>query len=377
MASIVQELSVPETVEFENTGFSNNGSNLTCITCRLLFPTPKEQKAHFKDELHRFNLKRKVANLPPVTQQIYDLKVKGAVKSPETLETETKDFKCETCNKHFASNNTYSQHMKSKKHLDLEKLGPQKKSEPKKASKVETENTTTPAPAPTLSSLVQDTSSFTQEELEFIESKLKTTKPLTIEDCLFCPLKSESFEANMDHMTKEHSLFIPDIEYVKDLQGLIKYLGDKVAIGNICLYCNGKGRSFNSLEAVQSHMRALSHCKLLYENNEDEYEDYYDFSTDYSDQADVKSSIQVSEDGNSLIFGNGKVIGHRTLSLYYRQHFKLPESRESVLLNKLMSEYRMLGWYNNQINNSEVSPFRDSYWTQDFITLLQTTLQTA
>lgn len=26
----------------------------------------------------------------------------------------------------------------------------------------------------------------------------------------------------------------------------------------------------------------MSHCKLAYEENEDEYEEFYDFSTDYS-----------------------------------------------------------------------------------------------
>ena len=55
-------------------------------------------------------------------------------------------------------------------------------------------------------------------------------------------------------MTKVHGFFVPDIEYMKDLKGFIKYLGEKISIGFVCLYCNGKGRSFWSLEAVQDHM---------------------------------------------------------------------------------------------------------------------------
>ena len=55
----------------------------------------------------------------------------------------------------------------------------------------------------------------------------------------------------MQHMTKVHSFFIPEIEYLIDLGGLIKYLGEKISIGNACLYCK---REMKSLEAVRKHM---------------------------------------------------------------------------------------------------------------------------
>lgn len=58
----------------------------------------------------------------------------------------------------------------------------------------------------------------------------------------------------MLHMTEVHSLFIPDIEFLVDLKGLIKYLGEKVSVANVCLYCNGKGRELKSLAGVRRHM---------------------------------------------------------------------------------------------------------------------------
>lgn len=58
----------------------------------------------------------------------------------------------------------------------------------------------------------------------------------------------------MTHMTTTHSLFIPDIEYLVDLRGLIRYLGEKITVGNVCLFCNGKGRGMRSIEAVRKHM---------------------------------------------------------------------------------------------------------------------------
>merc|ERR1711916_39142 len=88
---------------------------------------------------------------------------------------------------------------------------------------------------------------------------------------------------NLKHMSRFHSFFIPDIEYLKDVEGLMKHLCDKVAIGKICLYCNGRGKTFHSLEAIQAHMRDMGHCKLRYDENEDcpDYDDYYDFSATY------------------------------------------------------------------------------------------------
>lgn len=48
---------------------------------------------------------------------------------------------------------------------------------------------------------------------------------IPVTDCLFCPHHSSSLMKNVAHMTKVHSFFIPDIEYLSDLKGLIKYLG--------------------------------------------------------------------------------------------------------------------------------------------------------
>lgn len=86
-------------------------------------------------------------------------------------------------------------------------------------------------------------------------------------------------------MTHVHSLFIPDIEYISDLPGLIKYLGEKISVTNVCLLCNGRGRAFKSMEAVRGHMVDKSHCKIAYdsENNQLEIAEFYDFSSSYPD----------------------------------------------------------------------------------------------
>ena len=47
----------------------------TCITCRLVFEDLPQQKSHYQTAWHCFNLKRKVAGLAPVTQEVFEEKV--------------------------------------------------------------------------------------------------------------------------------------------------------------------------------------------------------------------------------------------------------------------------------------------------------------
>ena len=55
-------------------------------------------------------------------------------------------------------------------------------------------------------------------------------------------------------MAISHSFFIPDIEYLQDLHGLLMCLGKKVAVGNVCLFYNSKGHKFRTIEAVWKHI---------------------------------------------------------------------------------------------------------------------------
>ena len=47
----------------------------TCITCRVAFADADLQRSHYKTDWHRYNLKRKVADLPHVTAEGFNQRV--------------------------------------------------------------------------------------------------------------------------------------------------------------------------------------------------------------------------------------------------------------------------------------------------------------
>lgn len=92
----------------------------TCITCRVAFRDAEMQRAHYKTDWHRYNLRRKVANMAPVTAEGFQERVRAqrAVAEEESKGTATY---CTVCSKKFATFNAYENHLKSRRHVELEK----------------------------------------------------------------------------------------------------------------------------------------------------------------------------------------------------------------------------------------------------------------
>jgi pre-60S factor REI1 len=119
-----------------------------------------------------------------------------------------------------------------------------------------------------------------------IDEKIAAARTrLSPSHCLFCSLESLDLADNLTHMSTAHSFFIPDADYLIDISGLISYLGEKIAVGNICIYCSGSSREFRTIEATRKHMTDKSHCKIAYDSPDDRLEisDYYDFTSSYPD----------------------------------------------------------------------------------------------
>jgi len=332
---------------------STGVNSLTCISCRMSFRSPKDQRLHYQTDIHRFNLKRKVAELPPVTQEVYEQKMAqdalNAASLNKSKDQSTDVIACTVCNKKFASPNTLATHVKSKKHLDKVAAAANKEEtpdeevpkKPSKAIKLHLNKEDRQKRAD-FNGEDNDTEMTEAEEAKIIDERIKNARKILPEECIFCLKNNEDLEKNAKHMATVHSFFIPDIEYLSDMTGLFRYLGEKISVGLTCIWCN---EMFSSLEAVLNHMIDKSHCKLSYDH-EVEYEDYYDFSKDYEEGEEVskkKKTIELSDNGLELTLSDGRTIGHRSLNQYYQQNIKT-ETRASMLITSVVGQYKMLGY---------------------------------
>lgn len=336
-------------------------SVFTCLSCQIAFSSSEFQRNHYKSEWHRYNLKRKVAGMSPLSfdafqQRSFENAPQVAKKKPSV------NLFCPPCNRKFTNENMYQDHFKSSKHVknaeEFKKNGSVEKSILAPVAKQQEEKDKVES-----TEMLIEANADEAFVMEKVKEQLSKVKHLEVEECLFCSLKFDSLEENVRHMTLTHSLFIPDIEYLVDLRGLIQYLGEKIALGLTCLYCNGKGRGFHSLEAVRKHMIDKSHCKLNYDNDGDlEYVDFYDFhrddSVDPNDmeveevdefsegefEDDNEKALIISPDESELILPSGMRLGHRAYRRYYKQRFRPEDDRDSVIINKMVSEYKTLGY---------------------------------
>ncbi|GLI68657.1 hypothetical protein VaNZ11_013133 [Volvox africanus] len=397
-----------------------------CSTSGTYFADLQSLSEHYKSDFHRYNLKRKVAGLPPVTKEWFEARkaqlsstAAGASSAPVQriwIDLLTK--------KKFNTENTYLAFVKSKKYAELVRKSGQPPPEPIVVTRQpagdgnqQQPDSVGAAPAPASSAkpgfkVVAPSGGLPhkkldgadvsmaeaeEDEVDDDESGWETAseeevaelaglagppdKDTNMEDAasgdgkewpewdvrrsLFDNHMSESFQANLEHMYKKFGFYLPDSQYLTDPEGLLKYLGAKLQVGGVPLYVRGDDsnvRQFRSLHAVQRHMVDTSQCKMAYDDNEEEYEEFYDYDLGQdSGAADESSEVVVlagavpctstaavagyelvvggGEDG----FSGGKILGHREFARLYRQRHRPEDDRRSVLVNTMLARYRALG----------------------------------
>lgn len=201
----------------------------TCISCRVKFDTTEKQRTHFKSDWHQYNLKRKVCNLPaidlPSFQEIADQR-------------------------------------------------PSEKDIP--------EPTRKQIPGTSKDQTGSDTEDIEEEEWDDYDEEVEEAEMLArvIDDdtCLFCNKKSSNIHKNIEHMNLYHGFFIPEEQYLIDLEGLMEYLGFKVGAGATCLWCS---KEFTTTNGARLHMMYKDHCRIFYNQDKalDEFKEFYDYST--------------------------------------------------------------------------------------------------
>ncbi|CAB3238508.1 unnamed protein product [Arctia plantaginis] len=352
--------------------------SFTCITCQVRFKTPELQREHYKQDWHRYNLKRKVASIPPVTLEEFEIRAKEHRELSENANQDESQY-CKYCSKMFNTKNAYNNHLNSKKHkVSEEKFVENEKQEDEHSVPSDSDSfvkvtpnlqaTGDPSKFVVLNADACDDEDIeTDSDIEELDSdewdecRIKGSdsriKPC---DCLFCGHHSKNMVKNLKHMSESHSFFIPDVEYCVNIKDLLLYLGEKISQGYMCLWCNDTGRTFYSMEAAQAHMIDKGHCKMLHEGIAlAEYADFYDYSSSYPDQEktdegdmdvdeEVEGPATLEGDDVQLVLPSGITVGHRSLMRYYKQN--LTHNSQALVnksdrkLHRLLGVYKALGW---------------------------------
>jgi len=346
--------------------------SLTCISCKLIFTASDLHQVHYKSDWHRYNLKRRLVELPPLSKAAFE--IRAAAFEEGTKEKEKLDLKCNTCNKRFSSENSMKSHMKSKKHIDLETnvrivgskpfMGdPKVLQDSKSIHKITMDDV-----------MINDNEDddWDDDDSDWESASEDEEEGLTkivVDscDCLFCEHQSDTVENNLRHMTEAHSFFIPDLEYCCDIDSLIAYLAGKIRVGHMCLWCDTKGKEFKDAKAVLKHMFDKGHYKMLYEGDTlVEYADFYDYSS-CSDKVECFDEESIDEaldkSGFELVLPSGATIGHRSLSLYFKQNLKSKSDVALPKVKKLLQHYKALG-YTGATGPAAVKAKRDIVFMQ-------------
>lgn len=300
-----------------------------------------------RSDWHRYNLKRRVASLPPISSEVFTEKVLQA-RASTSAEADRASFEklCTVCQKTYFSENSYRNHLGSAKHRAREfALQNKPGGIADDATSVVTSTFSLGDPAETKTEVSVD-SDAEEEFSEVIEGLKKTglqdnvspvprpTNPrpsaagqskedhpisvatssaavtpssitptpsnkegptITLKNCLFCNYESPTVALNANHMEKIHGMFIPERQYLVDLEGLLSVLQQRVLEFHECLYC---GKVKANAFAAQTHMRDIGHCKIPYTTEQEQLEigEFYDFRSTYSDEEESDEDEDEDED---------------------------------------------------------------------------------
>ncbi|KAK4389045.1 Cytoplasmic 60S subunit biogenesis factor REI12 [Sesamum angolense] len=325
---------------------------LTCNACNKEFVDEVEQKFHYKSEWHRYNLKRKVAGVPGVTETLFLARQSALAEEKGKLD-ET------PCNGEGSTIIKPLQRRVPKEPL-RQLVQEDDESEDSEWEEVDPEEDLVGEASDSFTQLKvnENPSNDDMDEDEDVDDDFEGLDPSC---CFMCDLEHDTIESCMVHMHKQHGFFIPDIEYLKDPKGFLTYLSLKVKRDYICLYCNERCHPFSSLEAVRKHMEAKGHCKVHYgdgtEDEEAELEEFYDCSSSYVDADgnqlvavdDTQKAVELGSGGAELIItrqNNGstltKMLGSREFLRYYRQK-PCPTPANNAITAALASRYKSMG----------------------------------
>ncbi|TGO61246.1 hypothetical protein BOTNAR_0132g00170 [Botryotinia narcissicola] len=215
---------------------TNASHPYTCNTCQVAFRNSDLQRGHMRSDWHRYNLKRRVTSLPPISSEVFTEKVLQAQASSTAAASKAAYEKsCTICIKTYFSENAYHNHLSSQKHKAKAAMASDGHMDD--ASSVMSSTFSLGEPIKTNGAAGDDTDAQVDEvskgikktNLEDAEGSTATpTEDDDMEDnedelvevstsrCLFCNEDSADTAANAAHMERIHGMFIPEKEYLDE-----------------------------------------------------------------------------------------------------------------------------------------------------------------
>lgn len=339
----------------------------SCNTCKTSFPELDLVKIHYRSDWHCFNSKRRSNGLAPVNEKDFKRFQNSSKKKDErTVKHQLSDtnklgeshVNLQPTSHHIRRDELAAEHdvlrTQKTKQLTIEKSD----DDLKDMGDVNTSNTSGAIDCDEIDEALQHDMDLRNGCTDIHE---EPQLPLGANVSIFDNKILDSVEECVQYMELRFGFFIPDREYIYDLEGLLLYLGEKVKLGGVCLYCQ---RNFFPGTPCQNHMISKSHCKIAYEDDidMDEYEDFYDFSSSYEDEELGDRVLEVSPIGE-LVLLDGRHVGHRDLRRYYKQRFQPEDTRPAVLAQRredLLRFSSSLRENGEELTSSEVQLLSDA-----------------
>ena len=223
----------------------SDSNHAKCNTCKAAFSGIEKVKEHYRSDWHILNSKRRANNLAPLSKSDF----KAVAKAQPTKKAPVTNIISED--------------------FTLQAIGAPTHPTAAKETKSNESN--------------MDSDHDDEEENDFEEL------PLGPSISIFDNKEFDTVDDCVTYMAETFGFFIPDVEYLVDLEGLLGYLGEKVKLGGLCLCCQ---KQCKPGRPCQNHMKDSSHCKIAFEEgiDLDEYEDFYDYTSSY--QGNYRASLE-------------------------------------------------------------------------------------
>jgi pre-60S factor REI1 len=361
------------------------------------FASRSDLASHYKSDWHKYNLKRREAGLPVLLEGDFEARLEAAKAMRQEKQIGKDHLK--TGKNHKRHKDNKQEKAVAKASQEAEAWANRKKEQSKPVEGKPVAETEEQQPAAAVEGVEQDM----EQEEPTGPSQEQLEKEATIEieprQCLFDKHMSKTIEANAERMLRKYGFFLPDSEYLTDMEGLLGYCQEKIKLGHICLYCQ---RVFKTGKGCQNHMVSKLHTKLRYEERVDleEFSVFYDFSEadaeflssrravpkkakatdedvemeegnednaeeweDVSDDEDEEMEDNQGQDDDQdvydgfeeqvasmgfdvtvlgeLILPDGRIVGHRSLRRYYKQRAPRSDDNTAVLAARSAANERL------------------------------------